>query len=129
MAVAYHFFKDFDTTAEVNDRIRSTYDGPLSLAEDCMVWNVTKGDIRVRMAIVNEEVWPPPASEAPEPPDSLLGPDRGWKARRAPTHLRRNQREVRDEREAGKLSPGIAEAEPRIAEERPVSVLRLGLVL
>jgi len=26
MAVAYHFFKDFDTTAEVNNRIRTTYD-------------------------------------------------------------------------------------------------------
>ena len=69
MAVAYHFFKDFDTTASVNDRIRSTYDGPLSLAEDFMVWNVTKDDIRVRMAVVDEEVWPPPASEAPMPPD------------------------------------------------------------
>ena len=69
MAVAYHFFKDFDTTASINDRIRSTYDGPLSLAQDFMVWNVTKDDIRVRMAVVSEEVWPPPASEKPEPPD------------------------------------------------------------
>ena len=69
MAVAYHFFKDFDTTASINDRIRSTYDGPLSLAQDFMVWNVTKDDIRVRMAVVSEEVWPPPASEEPEPPD------------------------------------------------------------
>ena len=42
MAVAYHFFKDFDTTASINDRIRTTYDGPLSLAEDFMVWNITK---------------------------------------------------------------------------------------
>jgi ribonuclease Z len=69
MAVAYHFFKDFDTTAEVNDRIRTTYDGPLSLAEDFMVWNVTKDEIRVRMAVVDEEVWPPPATEKPMPPD------------------------------------------------------------
>ncbi len=69
MAVAYHFFKDFDTTAEVNDRIRLTYDGPLSLAEDFMVWNVTKDEIRVRMAVVSEEVWPPPATEPPIPPD------------------------------------------------------------
>jgi len=69
MAVAYHFFKDFDTTASINDRIRSTYDGPLSLAQDFMVWNVTKDEIRVRMAVVNEEVWPPPASEKPMPPD------------------------------------------------------------
>jgi ribonuclease Z len=69
MAAAYHFFKDFDTAAEINDRIRTTYDGPLSLAEDFMVWNITKDDIRVRMALVNEEVWPPPATEKPMPPD------------------------------------------------------------
>jgi ribonuclease Z len=68
-AVAYHFFKDFDTTGEVYERIRSTYDGPLSLAEDFMVWNVTKDEIRERMAVVNEEVWPPPATEKPLAPD------------------------------------------------------------
>ena len=60
MAVAYHFFKDFDTTAAVNDRIRTTYDGPLSLAEDFMVWNVTKDEIKVRMAAVEEATWAPP---------------------------------------------------------------------
>jgi ribonuclease Z len=68
MAVAYHFFKDFDTTAEVNDRIRTTYDGPLSLAEDFMVWNVTKDDIRVRMAVVEEHTWAPPLVSKPELP-------------------------------------------------------------
>ncbi|MFZ9024363.1 MAG: guanitoxin biosynthesis MBL fold metallo-hydrolase GntH, partial [Anaerohalosphaeraceae bacterium] len=52
MAVAYHFFKDFDTTSEINDRIRTTYEGPLSLAEDFMVWNITQDDIKVRMAAV-----------------------------------------------------------------------------
>ncbi len=68
MAVAYHFFKDFDTTAAVNDRIRTTYDGPLSLAEDFMVWNVTKDDIRVRMAVVEEHTWAPPLASKPELP-------------------------------------------------------------
>jgi ribonuclease Z len=68
MAVAYHFFNDFDTSAAISEGIRSTYDGPLSMAEDFMVWNVTKDNIRVRMAVVSEEVWPPPASEAPMPP-------------------------------------------------------------
>jgi ribonuclease Z len=68
MAVAYHFFKDFDTTAQVNDRIRTTYDGPLSLAEDFMVWNITKDNIRVRMAVVDEHTWSPPlAGEAKAP--------------------------------------------------------------
>ncbi len=68
MAVAYHFFKDFDTTAAVNDRIRATYDGPLSLAEDFMVWNITEDDIRVRMAVVEEHTWAPPLAGAAEPP-------------------------------------------------------------
>jgi len=71
MAVAYHFFKDFDTTAEVNDRIRTTYDGPLSLAEDFMVWNITRDDIRVRMAVVEEHTWAPPlAGEAKLPQEN-----------------------------------------------------------
>jgi ribonuclease Z len=69
MAVAYHFFKDFDTTAAISDRIRTTYDGPLSLSIDYMVWNITKDDIRVRMAIVDEDVWPPPATDKPQLPD------------------------------------------------------------
>ena len=71
MAVAYHFFKDWDTTAQVYNRIRKTYDGPLSLADDFMVWNVTKDDIRVRMAVVAEETWSPPlASPAEKPKDA-----------------------------------------------------------
>lgn len=74
MAVAYHFFKDFDTTPAVNDRIRTTYDGPLSLAEDFMVWNVTKDDIRIRMAAVEEATWAPPLVGAPQPPGG--DPDR-----------------------------------------------------
>ena len=57
MAVAYHFFKDPDTTAGVNDRIRKTYDGPMSLAEDFMVWNITRDEIRTRMAVVEERTW------------------------------------------------------------------------
>ena len=59
MAVAYHFFKDFDTTGDIYERIRKTYDGPLSLAEDFMVWNVTKDEMRVRMAVVEEHTWSP----------------------------------------------------------------------
>ncbi len=72
MAVAYHFFKDWDTTPEINDRIRTTYDGPLSLSIDYMVWNITKDDIRVRMAKVDEDVWPPPATEKALVPDPSL---------------------------------------------------------
>jgi hypothetical protein len=68
MAIAYHFFKDFDTTAQVYNRIRKTYDGPLSLAEDFMVWNVTKDDIKVRMAVTEEHTWSPPLTRPAVPP-------------------------------------------------------------
>jgi ribonuclease Z len=70
MAIAYHFFKDFDTAGDILTRIRTTYDGPLSLAEDYMVWNVTKDKIRTRLAIIDEDVWPPPATEKPQLPDA-----------------------------------------------------------
>jgi len=69
MAVAYHFFNDFDTQPAINDRVRTTYDGPLSLSTDYMVWNITRDDIRVRMMKVSEDVWPPPATEKPQLPD------------------------------------------------------------
>ena len=72
MAVAYHFFNDYDTAPDISQRIRTTYDGPLSLATDYMVWNITKDDIRVRMAAVDEDVWPPQPSEKPEVPDPTL---------------------------------------------------------
>ncbi|MGI9291122.1 MAG: guanitoxin biosynthesis MBL fold metallo-hydrolase GntH [Gammaproteobacteria bacterium] len=72
MAVAYHFFKDYDTTSSIYEGIRETYDGPLSLSEDYMVWNITKDDIRVRMMIVDEDVWPPPATEKPQLPDPSI---------------------------------------------------------
>ena len=57
---------------DINERIRTTYDGPLSLATDYMVWNITKDDIRMRMAIIDEDVWPPQPSEKPQVPDPSL---------------------------------------------------------
>jgi ribonuclease Z len=68
-AVGYHFYNDFDTQPEILGRVRKTYDGPLSLALDYMVWNVTKDDIRVRMAAKDEEVWPSPALKEQVTPD------------------------------------------------------------
>ena len=67
LAVAYHFWTGIDSTPGVLERIRKTYDGPLSLAKDYMVWNVTKDNIRVRMAAFEHETWNPPAAYPPEP--------------------------------------------------------------
>jgi ribonuclease Z len=71
MAVGYHFFNDFDTLPAVLSDVRQTYDGPLALATDYMVFNVTKDDIRVRMAVIDEDIYPqPPASGPKLPPDA-----------------------------------------------------------
>jgi ribonuclease Z len=72
MAVAYHFFNDPDTSPAILEGIRSTYDGPLTLAEDYMVWNITKDKITNRMISYNEDAWPPPAPQAPPPVDRSI---------------------------------------------------------
>ena len=62
LAVGYHFYNDHDTLPDVLEGVRKTYSGPLALAQDYMVFNVTRDDIRVRMAAVDEEIWPLPAT-------------------------------------------------------------------
>jgi ribonuclease Z len=69
MAIAYHFFNDFDTAPKILEGIKSTYDGPLTLADDMMVWNVTKEKITVRDVVFNEDVWSPPPARKPPPVD------------------------------------------------------------
>jgi ribonuclease Z len=69
MAVAYHFFNDYDTQPIVLKDIRDTYDGPLSLAVDYMVWNVTKEKINTRMAAIDEDIWPQPSVLGSKPAD------------------------------------------------------------
>ena len=69
MAVAYHFFNDPDTSPPILEGIRSTYDGPLTLAEDYMVWNITKDEITTRMIAYNADAWPPPSAKPPQPVD------------------------------------------------------------
>lgn len=69
MAVGYHFFNDYDTMPVVEAQVRETYDGPLALARDYMVFNVTKKDVRVRMTAYDEAIWPLPATIPKQPPD------------------------------------------------------------
>ena len=59
LAVGYHSVQSPDNNAAIMDGVRKTYDGPLALARDLMVINVTKDDIKVRMATVDEYVLPP----------------------------------------------------------------------
>jgi ribonuclease Z len=72
MAVAYHFFNDFDTVPAILRDIRKTYAGELALAVDYMVFNVTKDDIKVRMAAIDEDIWPQPSNIPLVPPDPSI---------------------------------------------------------
>ena len=69
MAVGYHVFNDFDTQPQILSEIRQTYDGPVELAIDYMVFNVTKDDIKVRMAVIDEDIWPLPSVTKTLPAD------------------------------------------------------------
>ncbi len=64
LAVGYHSVQSPENSAAIMDGVRKTYDGPLALARDLMVINVTKETIKVRMATVDEYVLPPDVTQA-----------------------------------------------------------------
>ena len=71
-AIAYHFFNESDTRDAVYADIRQTYDGPLTLAEDMLVWNITKNEIKVRSAVSPDDAWSVLGPNAPSPPDRTV---------------------------------------------------------
>ena len=81
-AIAYHALLD-QGTQQYNtyyDSIRQTYDGPLSIGSDLMVWNVTKDKITERMTVVTRNAWgvpgtakqPPPVPGQPDPMSDFI---------------------------------------------------------
>ena len=73
-AVAYHALLD-KGTQQYNlyyDSIRATYDGPLSIATDLMVWNISKDQISERMAVVTDNAWAVPGTAKQPPPQPGL---------------------------------------------------------
>ena len=69
MAIAYHNFADFNVSPGILEEIRETYDGPLTLADDLLVWNVGSDGIRVRRVVGNDEAWPATPPHPAGPPD------------------------------------------------------------
>jgi ribonuclease Z len=67
-AVAFHFFNDEGTRYGIYEGIRTTYDGPLSMATDMMVWNITKDKITERMAESTDRAWSVPGTARQPPP-------------------------------------------------------------
>ncbi len=82
-AVAYHTLEEFHP--ELREGIRSTYDGPLSIAMDMMVWNITKDEIVERMAVSPDRALgvpgptrqPPPEKGRPSPMSDFIN-DGEW---------------------------------------------------
>ena len=68
-AVAFHFFNEEGTRYGIYEGIRETYAGPLSLAADMMVWNITKDKITERMAVSTDEAWSVPGTAQQPPPE------------------------------------------------------------
>ncbi len=64
LAIGYHSVQSPENNAAIMDEVRKTYDGPLALARDLMVINLTKETITVRMAVVDEYVLPPDVTKA-----------------------------------------------------------------
>jgi ribonuclease Z len=64
LAIGYHSVQSPENNAAIMDGVRKTYDGPLALARDLMVINLTKEEIKVRMAVVDEYVLPPDVTPA-----------------------------------------------------------------
>lgn len=64
MALGYHSVQSPENNAAIMDEVRKVYDGPLTVARDLTVINVTPDDIVVRMATVDEYVLPPAVTPA-----------------------------------------------------------------
>ena len=78
LAVAYHYQEEI--APSVKKGIRETYDGPLSMSTDLMVWNVTEDKITERMAAVTAHAnavkgpsrQPPPEKGRPSPMSEFI---------------------------------------------------------
>jgi ribonuclease Z len=70
-AIGYHFFNEEGTRYGIYDGVRETYSGPLSLATDNMVWNITGDRITERMVVSPDQAWSVAGPTAPpKPPKS-----------------------------------------------------------
>jgi len=78
MSVMWHLVVDHDIVGPAYQEMRSQYDGPVTIAQDLTVFNITKNAVVVRQAIIDPVAWPvigksnvsgPPLSKPVNPPD------------------------------------------------------------
>jgi ribonuclease Z len=75
-AVGYHFFNEQATHDNILMGVRETYSGPLSLAVDNMVWNISKEAIVERMIVSPDQAWSVAGpNKPPKPPAKGTVPD------------------------------------------------------
>ena len=71
LGVAYHNFQDDETVDPFFENVRKTYDGPVVLAQDFTVINITPQQIVVRQAQTDLLHWKPPPPKMAGPPPEL----------------------------------------------------------
>jgi len=75
MAVCFHYVDNgIDATQKLYSSVRSVYSGPLSIAQDMMVWNVTQDSIRVRKVVGGDYSFSLPRSDELADQSKLVQP-------------------------------------------------------
>jgi ribonuclease Z len=78
MSVMWHLVVDHETVGSAFQEMRSQYEGPVTIAQDLTVFNITKNAIVVRQAEIDRVPWPvigksvisgPPMSKPNNPPE------------------------------------------------------------
>jgi len=58
MSVVWHFVVDNETVGPAYEQVRAEYDGPLTIAQDLTVFDISKNAIVVRQALIDPVAWP-----------------------------------------------------------------------
>jgi len=58
MSVMWHLVVDHETVGPAYQEMRSQYDGPVTIAQDLTVFNITRNAVVVRQAIIDPIAWP-----------------------------------------------------------------------
>jgi ribonuclease Z len=75
MAVCFHYVNNgIDARERLSAAVRRTYDGPLNVAQDMMVWNVTPNTVTTRMVVGGDFTFDMPRSNEPAEADKIIKP-------------------------------------------------------